>query len=258
MSITDNLAKRLMAKAAVAGLDRLDLSLQDYAVLKDGATARVLISYDKKLNHPQPQAIAKFVTAKFDGRLEANMATALWHIDAQTPSVSVIVSARTRTRPLTDKAEMIPVIANTLYMDQTIGANWEVKVNAHTGKKFLCQVRTEDIDGMLNSAKAKYATASFVGSHTAIGFILPEKGDYVEFFAEDGLRQGEVSKTKGNEATIIDEGGETYLIEIPSITKMLRKNAKSQNQADEQMIQALIPAMVTRELAEQVVRGPRR
>jgi hypothetical protein len=182
------------------------------------------------------------------------MNTALWHTDMS--AVSVIATTIRRTRELSDKRGLTEMVANTLYLDQTIGANWKVAANPNTGKKYLECVRSEDIAGMLNSAKVRHATASFTGTNTAVGFILPEKGDYVEFFADNGLRQGEVTKVKDNEASIVEEGGETFLVEIPNITRMLRKNSKSRSAENEQLVQALIPSMVTRKLAEEAVYGP--
>lgn len=253
-SITDRLADRLVGKAAVAGLDRLDLSLQDYTVLADNHSARILIGFDPKLKTPTTQAVANYIQAKFDGKLEPQMATALLHAESPTPAVSVIVATSRKIRPLADAKAMIPVIANTLYLDQTIGANWEVKTS-EAGKKYLACVRSEDVSGMLQSAKAKFATASFTGSRTAVGFVLPEKDDFVEFFAEDGLRQGYVTKVKDREVSITEEDGSTYVVEVPSITKMIRKNKKSLTKEQEQLIQALTPAMVDRSLAEKLVRG---
>lgn len=254
MSIVDRLANQLASKAAVAGLERLDLSIQDYAVAKDNNSARILISYDKKLKVPTPTAIENYVFAKFDRRLEPQMSTALWHADMS--AVSVIATTQRLTRELTDTRGLVPAIANTLYLDQKINANWKVASNPATGKKYLECVRDEDIGKMLSAAKVHHSTASFLGANTAVGFILPEKGDYVEFFADNGLRQGEVTKVKDNEANIVEEGGETYIVEIPNITKMLRKNPKSRTAEQEQLVQALIPAMVTREMAEKVVFGP--
>jgi hypothetical protein len=264
MSIADKLADRLAEKAAVAGLDRLDLSVQDFALAKDGKTARVLIGYEAKYKHPTGQAIERFVQARFDNVLDTKLETALWHTDLPKPCVSVIVSARTLTRPLadlkvtvagTDKKRFTPIVANTIYLDSVIGANWTVEVNPETGKKYLAQVRAEDIGGMLNQVRVKHAVASFGHSNTAVAFIVPEAGDYVEFFADNGLRQGEVSKVKDNEASIVEEGGNTYLTEIQNITKMLRKNPKSKSKEQKELIDALVPTMVTKKLSEEAVLG---
>lgn len=254
MSIADKIADRLVSKAAVAGLDRLDLSIQDYTVLADAHSARILIGFDRRQACPTIASLERFVQAKFDGRLHVEASTALWHKDAQSPCVSVIVATARKTREFNDRKGLVPVIANTLYLDQTINANWEVKTN-DAGKKILVCVRDEDVPGLLQSAKAKYATASFTGSQTAVGFILPEKGDFVEFFADGGLRQGQVNKVKDNEASIVEEDGTTHLVDIPSITRMLKKNAKSLTKQQEQLVQALIPTMGSRELAEKLVRG---
>lgn len=262
MSIADRLADRLAHKVTAAGLDRIDLSVQDFAVAREGNSARVMIGFDPKLKFPDTQAIARFITSRFEGKLETKTATAQVHPDIH--AVSVIVTSMTSTRPLddlrmtiagTDKKQFIPVIANTLYMDQTIGANWEIKTNPESGTKYLAQVRTEDIAGMLAKARVRHATASFGKGHTAVAFILPESGDYVEFFADNGLRQGEVSKTKGEEVTIVDEGGATYLVEQSNVTRMLRKNTKKTKQQEDAMIEALVPTMGNRKLAEELVRG---
>lgn len=265
MSVYDKLAEGLARRVATSGQERIDLSVQDFAVARDGNSARVMIGFDRKLKAPTLQAISKFIAARFDHKLEPKLATALEHSDLN--AISIIVSAHVMTRPLsdlnmtvagTDMKQFIPVIANTLYMDQTIGANWEIRTNPESGTKFLAQVRTEDVAGMLSKAKVRHATASFGRGHSAVAFIMPESGDYVEFFADNGLRQGEVSKVKGDEVTVVDEGGATYLVEQSNITKMLRKNTKTTKKEEDALIEALVPTMVDRKLTEELVRGKRR
>lgn len=266
MSIADRLAENLAAKMAVSGVERMDLTLQDYAVAKDGGSARILVGFDRKLKAPTSNAIAKFVSTRFDGKLQANLATAVELSDLN--AVSLIVTSMTKTRPLSDLnlvmsgtnnvKQLTPVIANTLYLDQVIGSNWQICTNPETGAKYLAQTRTEDVAGMLEKARVRHATASFGKAQTAVAFIMPEAGDYVEFFADQGLRQGEVSRVKGDEATIVDEGGATYIVEQQNVTRMLRKNTKSTTKHENALIQALIPTMVDPKLAEELVRGMRK
>lgn len=257
MNATDMLADRLARHQATAGIDRLDLAIADHVMLSDKKNARVLIAYDAKLGAPTAQAISNFIERKFGGRLNMDTATAQWI--ANHSVVSCVVGVKRVTREFKDRKGLTPVIANTLFLDQTIGANWQVETNPATGGKFLVQVREEDVSGLLAGARSRGATASFAtASHKAVGFILPEKDDRVEFFAQGGLRQGTVSKVKGTELTVVEDDGSTYLIEAQDVTRMIRKNTKSATKEEEALITALIPTMGNRELAEELVRGSRK
>jgi hypothetical protein len=196
-------------------------------------------------------------TRQARGLTQAELATARYHLDQPQKAVSVIASVRRVTRPLTDSKKMKVVVANTLYMDQTIDANWEVQQNEETGKKFLSLVRNVDLDGLLGAAKNKFATASLgglVGSRTAVASIIPEKGDHVRFFAGNGVRCGEVSKIKGNEATINEDDGGTYVVNFQSVLEIVKKNAKRTSKEENELIDQLTPTMGSRELAEELVR----
>lgn len=256
-SITDKLAQRLQARTAEAGVSRLDLSLHDHARV-DETSAHLLIAFDAKLGNPNSQSIANFIEKKFNGELEANFATARYHLDQPQKSVSVIASVRQITRNIRDakdRNKMVPVVANTLYMDQTIDCNWEVRQNEETGVKYLAQVRNVDLDSLLGSAKNKFATASFVGSRTAVGSVIPEKGDHVRFFSQEGVRVGEVTKIKGNEATINEDDGGTYIVQFQSVLEILKKSEKRLSREDAELVDQLTPTMGDRKLAEELVRG---
>jgi hypothetical protein len=252
---TDRLADKLASRTATAGIERLDLAIADHVMLKDKKHARVLIAFDSKLGNPTADAIASFITRKFGGRIVANTETAQW---IQNHSVvSCVVGAPRLTRQFNDRKGLTTVIANTLFLDQSIGANWQVETNP-AGGKYLVQVRDEDVAGLLAGARTRNATASFSGAQMAVSFILPEKDDRVEFFAEGGLRQGVVTKVNGTDLTITEDDGSTYLVEAQAVTKMIRKNSKAAVKEEEALINALTPTMGDRKLAEELVRGSKR
>lgn len=252
---TDMLALRLQNRLAQAGLDRSDLSLHDYAKIDD-ETVHLLVAFDSKLGNPSSDSVERFCEARFKGELMPNMATARYHLDQEQKTVSVVASVKQLTRPLADARDprkLAVIVANTLYMDQQIDANWEVRQNEETGKKYLAQVRKVDLDGLLGSVKNKFATASFDGMQ-ATASIIPEKGDYVRFFAHDGVRTGEVVKTKGQEATINEDDGGTYNANFSEVLEILKKSEKRISREDAELIEQLTPTMGSRELAEELVR----
>ena len=254
-SNADKLAQRLQTRTAQAGVSRLDMSMHDSARI-DESTARILIAFESKLGNPSTQAIENFVHTRFHGELEANAATIRYHLNQPQPAVSVIASVKRITRPFADvkNGQLKTVVANTLYMDQTIDANWEVRQNEETGKKYLALVRNVDLDGLLGAAQNKFATASFTGMRSATASISPEKGDHVRFFAQDGLRCGEVSKIKGNEAVINEDDGGTFTVNFQSVLEILKKSEKRLSREEAELVDQLTPTMGDRGLAEELVR----
>lgn len=245
------------SKMAKAGIERSDLEVHDYVMLAN-SDARVLLKFEQRLGTPNAQAVAGFIRARFGNEIQAQISTARVH-PAQS-AVSVIVSPQRVTRPIEDieALAMKEVVANTVYLDSTIRQNWKVASHPDTGSKFLVLQREENVEQLLKASRARVTTASFTGnSNMAVGFVLPETGDYIEFYADNGLRQGEVSRIGKSEITVSEDDGATHVIDFPSVTRILQKNTKSQNAIDEQLIADLTPTMGSPELAEKLVKEQR-
>lgn len=90
----------------------------------DSMKCNLLIGYDAHVAGPPTLSqIERFVEAKWHGKIHAQSTTALLHEGEE--AVSILVTAHTDTRPVTDATVMTRITSNA-YMDEQTGAMWSI------------------------------------------------------------------------------------------------------------------------------------
>ncbi len=232
-SIALSIAKRFAERQALASASRADLRLTDFRAINGGSAYKIAVSFDKNLPQPSPKDVRSFVTQITKGGLIPKMATARAHTEGRHHGISLIASPQRLIRKIEHKKNLKEVIANTMFLDTEMNETWKVQTDDN-GKKYLECTRQEDIEKLLKVATAS-ATNKVdglrLGSTVVGGASLPEKGDVVKFYSSNAQRTGSVTKIKGDEVYIAEDDGNTHIVSVNSIIDILKKNAKSEQEA---------------------------
>lgn len=218
-------------RAATTGL-RSDLRITDSVEIEPESTYRIVLSYERGLGAPKLGDVRQFITASFEGKLVPNMATARIHDTGRHHGVSLVVESRKITRPYSDRKSMIPVVANTMFMDTVMKENWTVKRDENGSQHLEC-TRDENIGRLIGqsiSASVNHPGLMF-GDETVAGACCPETGDVVQFYAENAQRQGTVMSVKGEDVRISEADGNTFIVPMASVISVITKNPKSEQEA---------------------------
>ena len=246
MSMTNiaTAAATLRAKLTAAkGADRADLYLAD-SVPVSASSAKLLIGYTPRFGTPTHAQVENFVTAttsRFSksGILKAELESLTDHpINTVQAAVSLVVNAPTLTATAAHKDHMVAV-SSTMFYDDKIQANWELKANA-AGIEHLECMRKENVPELLQTAIASQGiiskTLTFQTPELqAVAAVQCNVGDYVEFWAEGGLRRGDVTKCEGDEV-VIESEDRPLKVSRAAITKIIRLNQKAANEQKKNLI----------------------
>jgi hypothetical protein len=228
---------------AAKGADRGDLYLAD-AVPVNASSAKLLIGYVPRFGTPNHSQVANFVTAmtsRFSksGALKPELESLTDHpVNSVQAAVSLIVNAPSLTATPDHKDHMVAV-SSTMFYDNKIGANWELKANA-AGAQFLECMRKENVPELLQTAIASQGiiskTLTFQSPELqAVAAVQCNVGDYVEFWAEGGLRRGDVTKCEGDEV-VIDSEDRPLKVSRAAVTKIIRLNQKAANEEKKRLV----------------------
>ncbi len=242
------------------GVGRADMYFADVMPVS-ASEAKLLIGYSPRNPVPTHEQVAAFVSAGTQrmvstGPLTVQLETLTNHpINSVEAAVSVLVSSPRRIANLNAKDRMV-VVSNTMFYDDNLKANWEIR-SGDDGVKFLECTRKENVPELLNTAIASQGilnkTVSFATPEVATTAALQcSVGDFVEFWAGDGLRRGDVTKVNGDELTIQGDD-KPWNVPCGAVTKILRLNVKAQN-AEEKRQLAMYTAIWGPEFAKQLVK----
>jgi hypothetical protein len=226
-SITASIGAKLAAKQQERACTRPDMYVADYIPVSASA-AKLLIGFEPSLGVPQNQVIASFVTHKFKGELDASLDTVASHVGQRKAGVSVIVSPKRVTAHIGAKDEMI-AMSSTMFMDQTIGASWEVRTRPD-GTEYLECVRGENLPELLNTAIASQGAlqgAITFASSEVVAAVETSEGDFVEFYTEQGLRRGDVTKVTGDKVSILADDRQ-WSVDKAAVQRILKLNPKAE------------------------------
>jgi hypothetical protein len=226
-SITAKIGSQLAAKQQARACSRPDLYLADYVPVGASA-AKVLIGFDPSLGLPQSNMIAAFVTHKFKGELDVALDTVASHVGTRKAGVSVMVTPKRVVAHISASEDMV-ALSSTMFMDQTIGASWEVKQRPD-GTEYLECVRGENIPELLNTAIASQGAlqgAITFASSEVIAAVEPNEGDFVEFYTEQGLRRGDVTKVTGEKVSILADDRQ-WSVDKAAVQRILKLNPKAE------------------------------
>jgi len=228
--MTQLLSKKLAAKLQTMSGARADMHISD-SVPVTASSTKILIGFDSRLGHPTAEQITAFVSHKFQGQVDAKLETAeaIASVDGKRSGVAVVVAPLRLTKPISEKEHMTTIVANTLFLDQTIGANWEIRKNAD-GTEFLECLRGENVNQLLNtviaSQGALHSPLKFGENVTAA--VDTSVGDFVEFYTDVGIRRGDVTKVSDDKVTILADDRQ-WVVDKPSVTRILRLNPKKED-----------------------------
>lgn len=230
--MTSRIASRFAeVRASTTGI-RSDLRVTDSVEIEAGSTYRIVLSYDRSFPAPTLREVKQYVQSISGDALVPNMATARVHNEGRHHGVSLVVAARKITRPYADRTSMIPVVANTMFMDTVMKDNWSV-ARREDGVQVLECNRDENIGRILaNAIHASVNHPGLVfGDETVGGACCAETGDVVQFYAENAQRQGTVMSVKGEDVRIAEQDGNTFIVPLASVISIVTKNPKSAQEA---------------------------
>ena len=217
---------------------RYDLRVTDVAEIEKDSTYKLVISYDQAATPPTRKDVTQFVKFITNDSVKPIVASARVHQGKRHSGVSIVVESRKLTRNLKDKSSMVAVAGQTSFMDTEIGEIWSVKTNEATGTKYLECQRREDIGNILDNALhagTKTCAGLTLGDETVAGACCAEKGDTVQFYADNATRQGVVTSVRGDEARIAESDGNTFIVPVTSVIDIIKKNEKvAQEELNEQ------------------------
>lgn len=242
------------------GVGRADMYLADVMPVS-ASEAKLLIGYSPRNPVPTHEQVSACVAASTgrltkSGPLTVNLETLANHpVNSVQAAVSVLVTSPRLVANLSAKDKMV-VVSSTMFYDDAMKANWEIKSRAD-GVQFLECTRKENVPELLNTAIASQGVLN-----KAVSFATPEivataalqcsVGDFVEFWAGDGLRRGDVTKVNGDELTIQGDD-KPWNVPAGAVSKILRLNVKAQN-AEENRQLAMYTALWGPDFAKQLVK----
>lgn len=244
----------------IKGADRADLYLAD-TVPVSASEARLLLGYNPRFGTPTQAQVASFVGAATQnlsksGPLKVQLETLKDHpVSSVHAAMSVVVSSPRRIASL-DASRNFLAVSSTMFYDNALQANWAVK-DGPDGVKFLECTSKENVPELLNTAIASQGLLS-----RPVSFAMPELeavattqvsvGDYVEFWADGGLRRGDVTKVNGDEVTISGED-RPWTVPAASVNRILRLNAKAQKEEENREL-AVFSAIWGKDFANELVK----
>lgn len=255
-NITQKIGAQLAVRMKENAGARADMYLSDYVPVS-ASSAKIMIGHDGRFGTPDANHIVSFIAHKFGGELDVAIDTVTAHVsnDGRKSGVSVVVTPHRKTLPLDEKKYMVAV-SSTMFMDQHLNANWEIKESAD-GTKFLECQRGEDIPQLLNTAIASQgpiAGAIRFNDQGVTASVEVHVGDFVEFFVEQGgLRRGDVVKVNGDKVSILAEDRQ-FTVDAPAIRKILVLNPKTLAQK-ENTLEAFFATYLGPEFAKKFVKG---
>lgn len=226
MQTRDRMLKKLDAKMAKQIGHRGDMHIGDFSGISKNA-GRLLIGYDRALGPVVGSDVTAFVARQFEGRLVPMMETAKLH--RPEGAVEVVVHRTVPTRRIEDSTRMLAV-ASTLFLDQELGDQWEVKSHAD-GTKYLSRVANDNISAIVAERRRRMAIhASTVTFANALSAGVPNlsKGDEIRFYADSQLHVGKV-KQVGAEVTVAAESG-SYTIAPEAVVEILQVSEATTNE----------------------------
>jgi hypothetical protein len=227
-SITASIGAKLAAKQQERACKRPDLYAADYIPVS-ASSANLLIGYEPTLGLPTASHVVAFVANLTKGSVDTAIDTiASYESGPRKAAVSVIVSPRKHVAPITAKEDMI-ALSSTMFMDQSIGASWEIK-QSPDGNEYLQCIRNEDLPELLQTAIASQGVLSnpiTFASANVCASVEVNEGDYVEFYTEQGLRRGDVTKVTGDRVSILADDRQ-WSVEKPAVQRVLRLNPKAE------------------------------
>lgn len=253
-------AAALRAKLnAAKGVSRADMYLADVQPVS-ASSAKLLIGYNPRFGTPSHEQVTDLVTAATlhrsqTGPLGIQLETLCDHpVNTAKAAVSVVVSAPRLTADISAKNQMV-ALSSTMFMDERIHANWEIKTGPDGTKHLEC-MRKEDVPSLLNTAIASQGVISRGVSFTdpeiqAVAAVQCNVGDFVEFWADGGLHRGDVTSCGEDEINIHGDDKQ-WKVSRAAVTKTLRLNTKAAN--DEKKRQkAVFSAIWGENFAKQLV-----
>lgn len=234
---TSKVMARLHEVTASGRGTRYDLRLTDMVEIEPNSVFKLVIGFEGNKAPTLPEVV-QFVRHATQNTVTPVAASARVHFGKRHNGVSMVVEANKVRRPVADAKRMIPVVANTTFIDTDLGDQWNVKFNEQTGKKFLECARAENVTALLTaevSASIKACGGLTLGDETIAGACCAEKGDVVAFYAENAQRQGTVTSVKGEDVRIAESDGNTFIVPMTSVIDIIKKNeAAAQEDVNEQ------------------------
>lgn len=245
----------LAAKMQQKSGARPDMYLADSTPV-NASDAKILVGFSPRFGNPTTQEVVSFVTHKFGGDFDSHLETLTVHAsnDGRKAGVSLVLSPKRATLAITEKSNMIAV-SSTMFMDQTIGANWEIKSNADGSQYFEC-IRGENVQEIINTAIASQGAISG-GVHFGTDVTAAVQcgvGDFVEFYTEEGIRRGDVTKVHADGKVTILAEDRQWTVDAPAVQKILRLNPKAEEEKNKQM-ESFYASIWGKEFASKLVRN---
>lgn len=225
----NRMLSRLNEKMAKTVGHRGDMHIGDFKPV-DPNGGHMLIAYEKTLGPIGSNDVTAFVARAFQGALLPIMSTAK-QFKAEG-AVTVMVQRTVPTRKIEDRAGML-AIANTMFLDQTMGDTWEVK-GQPDGTKYLSRVSKDAITDIVAERRSRMSvnasTVTF-GNTLSAGVPNLNHGDQVRFYSDGRLHEGKV-KSVGAEVVISSEAGShtvapEAVVEILQVSPETTKNVQS-------------------------------
>jgi hypothetical protein len=254
--IQQKIGSLLAAKLQSQSGARVDMYLAD-RVPVSASSSNVLIGYTPRFGKPTAQQVVAFISHKLGVDVDAKLETlqALASADGRKAGLAVVVAPKPARIDIRHKDDMIAV-SSTMFMDQKIGANWDVK-QGPDGVEFLECTRAEDVNKLLNTAIASQGALSGTirfGEQGVTASVETNVGDFVEFYTEQGLRRGDVTKVGPGEKVSILADDRQWVVDQPAVLKVLRLNPKAEEEKNKQ-IESFYATIWDHDFAKQLVRN---
>lgn len=175
--IHSKLLQRLGEKVEEQNLPpRSDMYVADTQSI-DSMKCNLLIGYDAYVaGAPTLSQVERFVESKWHGKIHAQSTTARLHEGEE--AISILVTAHTDTRPVTDATVMTRITTNA-YMDEQTGAMWHIADDGT--QKYLMRRAELSIDEIVGSPnRVSRKQARFGELRTAAAMLTT--GDTVRFW----------------------------------------------------------------------------
>lgn len=252
---------------AAKGADRADMYLAD-VVPVSASEAKLLIGYTPDFGVPTHAQVSNLVAAATlqlskTGPVTVQLETMANHpVNRAQAAVSVVVSSprRTMALPAAGAPANMVALSSTMFYDNALQANWAIKPGPD-GVKFLECTSKENVPELLNTAIASQGVLS-----RGVSFAMPEiqataslqvnVGDFVEFWADGGLRRGDVTKVTESEV-VIHGDDRPWTVSCSAVTKILRLNPKAQSEEEKRQL-AFFTSLYGKEFAAEFVKGQKK
>jgi hypothetical protein len=253
-NFTQKAGALLAAKLQQQSGARVDMFLAD-SVPVSASSSKVLIGYTARFGQPDAKQVVAFVAHKFAGKLDPKLET-LQAVASKTgkTAMSLVLASKRAIMPISEKPNMLAV-SSTMFMDQTIGANWEVKTRADGTEYFEC-IRGENVQELINMSIASQGPLSGVirFGEQVTASVEVGIGDFVEFYTDQGIRRGDVTKVGQDGKVSILAEDRQWVVEAPAVRSILRLNPKAEEEKNKSM-ESFYAAIWGPEFAKKLVRN---